>query len=202
MSIRKRISLLILLGAIAFAPPVHADVYATFQKTRYYSTNRRYFLELKENKQATLYRNGKRLQRVWSRKLEELPERLLVTNDGKRVVLVDRYYGNGGSPQTPVVTFLDENGNQITSHRLGDVANLERALLTISAAHWCGGARLSPDQQSVLIESYVLKIPWDECIKKVKPEDHGKCWEITPYQQLRFTVASGELIERIDLAAR
>jgi hypothetical protein len=116
-------------------------------------------------------------------------------------VIVDRYYGNGGTPQTPVVIFLDEKGKQITSHQLGDVANLQRVLQTISAAHWYTDAGLSPDEQSFVIQSQVLKIPWDEC-RKMPPENNSKCWETTPYQRLRFVLASGELIERLDLATR
>jgi hypothetical protein len=159
-------------------------------------------VEVTEQKRATLYRNGRKARRVWVRKLAELPGELLVTNDGKRTVIVDRYYGNGGSPATPVVIVMDEVGKQIASHRLGDVANIDRTLMTISAAHWYREATFSPGQQQLVIQSQILKIPWDECRVKIAPQDPGKCWEQVPYQQLRFALASGELIERVDLAAR
>ena len=202
MNIKTCIALLILLGAVVFVPSTSADTYATFQTTRYYSANRRYFEEVTEKKRATLYRNGRNARRVWSRMLPEFPGTLFVTNDGSRSVIVDRYYGNRGSPQTPVVILLDETGTQIASHRLGDVANLDRTLQTISAAHWCGETKLSPDEQSLLIESRVLRVSWDECRAKVAPHDSGKCWETIPYQHLKFALATGELIERLDLAVR
>jgi hypothetical protein len=30
----------------------------------------------------------------------------------------------------------------------------------------------------------------------------GKCWESIPYQQLRFALATGALVERVDLATK
>ncbi len=202
MKLKTSIPFLILLCLAAIAPNIWADSYAAFTKTRYYSADRSYFVQVTEDKRATLYRNGKNLRRVWSIKLEALPGNLLVTNDGKRIVLIDRYYGNAHSAETPVVVFLDENGKQITSHKLGDVADLKNVLTTISAAHWIKDFNLSKDQQSLVIESQVLMIPWPDCKDKVKPEDIGKCWESVPYQQLKFSLATGEIVERVDVAKR
>ena len=202
MKLKNSIPFLILLCLTAIAPSVCADTYATFVKTRYYSANRAYFVEVNEQKRATLYRNGRKLARVWVQKLEALPGMLLVTNDGKRTVIIDRYGGNESKPEMPVVMFLDENGKQIASHKLGDVADLKNVLTTISAAHWIKDYNLSTDQQSLVIESQVLSIPWPDCKDRVKPEDIGKCWESVPYQQLKFALATGELVERVDVAKR
>jgi len=202
MRVKKYIGLIVLLGSVAFASSVHADTYSTFQTTRYYSANRRYVVVVNDRKRATLYRNGRRLRRVWSRALPELPQELFVTNDGKRVAIVDRYYGNGRSPEARVVIILDENGDQIVSHRLGDVANLAKVLQTTSTAHWYGEAHLSPDGQILIIETQVMKRDWNECHGNTQPEEMERCWETVPYQQLRFALATGALIDRVNLASR
>ncbi|MBA4184372.1 MAG: hypothetical protein H0X49_10210, partial [Acidobacteria bacterium] len=105
-----------------FAFDVRADSYSTFQTTRFYSANRRFVVVVNENKRATLYRNGRKLHRVWRETLTDLPNQLFVADDGKRVAIVDRYYGNNGSSSLPVVIFLDENGKRFSTHLLGDLA--------------------------------------------------------------------------------
>jgi hypothetical protein len=203
MRVKKYIGLIVLLSSIALVPSISADTYSTFQTTRYYSANRRYLVIVTERKRASLYRNGRRLRRLWSRTLPELPGQLFVTNDGERVAIVDRYYGNGGSPEARVVIILDENGNQIASHRLGDVApNLERVIQTISAAHWYREARLSSDGQALVIQTQVRRRDWDKCHRNTRPEEMNRCLETVPYQQLRFALATGELTERVNLASR
>ena len=202
MKFKRFIPYLSLVCLIAIAPTIWADSYVAFTKRKYYSADRSYFVQVTEDKRATLYRNGKKLKRVWAVKLEALPGALFVTNDGKRTVIVDRYYGNGHVAETPVVIFLDEKGKQIASHKLGDVADLKRVPTTISASHWLKDASLSADQQSLVIRSQVLRMPWPECQKTVKPEEQGKCWESIPYQQLRFALATGEIVERVDVASK
>ncbi len=202
MRAKRCIALLVLLCSGVFVPSVCADTYSTFQTTRYYSTNRRYLVVVNEKKRATLYRNGRRLRRLWSRTLPELPNQLFVTGDGKRVAVVDRYYGNGGSPEARVVVILDEGGDQLASHRLGDVVELGRVLQTISDAHWYRAAHISPDGRTLVIDTQVLRLDPDECRRNVRPGEPDRCWEPVPFQQLRFALATGDLIERTDLASR
>jgi hypothetical protein len=202
MRVKRYGALIVLLCSVVFVPGVRADTYSTFQTTRYYSADRRYLVVVTEKKRATLYRNGRRLRRVWSRTLPELPQKLFVTNDGKRIAIVDRYYGNGRSPETPVVVILGERGDQIASHRLGDVVNLKRVVQTISAAHWYREARLAPSGETLIVETHITKRDWDECLRNMPPEDGEKCWETVPHQQLRFSLSSGELIERVSLASQ
>ena len=202
MRLKKYIGLIVLLGSVSLTPGVSADTYSTFQTTRYYSADRRYLVVVTEKKRATLYRNGRRLRRLWARVLQELPGQLFVTNDGKRVAIVDRYYGNGGSPETPVVVILGGDGGQIASHRLGDLADLKRVMQTISAAHWYREARLAPDGGTLIIETHATKREWDECLKTSPSAESEKCWETVPYQQLRFSLSSGALIERVSHASR
>ena len=54
MNIKTSIALMILVGAVAFVSSASADTYIAFQKTRYYSANRHYFVEVTEQKRATL----------------------------------------------------------------------------------------------------------------------------------------------------
>jgi len=200
--VKRYVALVVLLCLLALAPRVFADTYSTFQTTRYYSANRCYLVVVTQNKHAMLYRNGRGLRRVWSRTLLELPQELFVTNDGKRVAIVDRYYGNGGSPGTPVVIILGESGERISSHSLGEVANLKRVVQTISAAHWYSEAGLAPDEEVLMIETIATKRDWDECLRTLPPEEKQKCWETVPYQQLRFSLSSGELVERLSLVSK
>lgn len=202
MRAKKYISLIVLLSSVAFVPSISADTYSTFQITRYYSANRRHLAIVTEKRRATLYRNGRRLRPLWSRTLPELPNQLFVTDDGKRVAIVDRYYGNGRSPEARVVIILDEKGDQLASHRLGDVANLGRVIQTVSAAHWYKDARLSSDGQLLEIETQITKHDWGECHRSTRPEEVDRCWETVPYERLRFALATGELAERVNLASR
>lgn len=192
---------LVLICLVTFVTSARADTYAAFETTKYYSANRSYFVEVTEQRHATLYRNGPRLRRVWSTRLPYLPGKLFVTNDGKRVAIVDRYYGSGHAPETPVVIIMNQH-RQIATHRLGDLANLKRTLMTTSAAHWSGKTHLSADEQDLEIETTVTKRDWDECHRSTPPAEMDKCWETIPYERLRFSLSSGKLIEKVSISSR
>jgi tetratricopeptide (TPR) repeat protein len=187
------------LGAIA-----HADTYSTFQTTRYYSTNHQYFVEVTPNKRATLYLSGRRLQQVWSRVLPELPARLFIANDGKRVVMLDYYYGNGRSPSANVLLLFDETGSLIASHSLGEVANLSRVPQTTSSAHWYYGALFTPDQSILIVETIVRKCepPKWNVQSQEEREAYEECMKVQPYEELRFSMATGKLISRVDIQSK
>jgi hypothetical protein len=193
---------LILLGILVFAQNAYGDTFSTFQTTRYYSAKRHYFVEVTEKKRATLYRNERKATGIWSKSLDELPNKLFVTDDGSRVAIVDRYYGNGGSPSTSVVLIFDGNGKQIAAHSLGEVANLKRVPQTTSGAHWFDKVYLSDNQQSLLIETQTTKYDWDECLTNTPAEQLEKCFVTIPYQQLRFALVKGKLAERKDIALK
>jgi len=74
-----------------------------------------------------------------------LPDRLLVANDGRRVALIDRYYGNAKDPNMPAVIMFNETGTEIARYRFADVANLRRALTTTSSAHWYSTVAFTSD---------------------------------------------------------
>ena len=206
MRVRKYFAALVLFSLVTFAPIVRADLYSTFQTTRYYSSNRRYLVIVTEQKRAALYRNGRRVSRIWSQALSELPSRVFVTNDGKRVVMFERYYGNNNNPSMPVITIYNDRGVQIARNLLGEVANLERVMTTISSAHWYREIRLSPDERFLQIETEVARVEnWAECFMNTPVEEQierDRCLETIPYLQLRFALENGELVERISVASR
>ncbi len=129
---KVKICFALIVTSFMLAASVRADTYSTFQTKRFYSANRRYFVEVTEKKRATLYRNGRHFQRVWTHILLELPGELLVTNDGSRVAMVDFYYGNNHEPNAPVVIIFGDGGKEIARYLLKDVADLSRTTATTS----------------------------------------------------------------------
>jgi hypothetical protein len=200
MKLKSCVCLILLLVLTFLVSTARADTHSTFETTRYYSYNRKFFVEVTEKKRATLYRNGSWLRRIWRRTLPELPRHLMVSNDGKRAVIIDKYYGNGGQPSLKVITTLDERGGQLVSLELREVANLSRVLQTTSAAHWYGGAEFSPDGRFLIVKTVVAKRQCSEITKP--PEEPDECMQSVPYEQLRFDLASGKLIERASLASQ
>ena len=191
------IALLVFTSSAAITSP---DTYSTFQTTRYYSSNRHYFVVVTEKKTATLYQNGRRLRRVWRHTLPELPGTLMVANDGHRVIVIDRYYGNNHMPTLKAITTLDERGREIASYQLREIANLERVLNTISASHWYGDAEFSKDGSFLAVKTVVAK---RQCSQNVKSAaEANECMESVPYEQLRFELATGKLIERTSISLR
>ena len=193
------ITLILVLASIT-----RADTYSSFKTTRFYSANGRYFVEVTPNKHATLYANGRSLERRWSRALPELPARLFITNDGTRVVMVDYYYGNNGTASANVVIFFDEVGNQIAAHPLAAVANISRVFQTTSSAHWYYGALFTPDQATFILETIVRTCdPPNTTIQLQKDLDAlEKCMQAQPYEELRFSMSTGALISKLDIQTK
>lgn len=190
------IALLLLL----LIPEAKADVYNRFVTERYYSANRRYVIKVNASKEAALYRRGRHLRRIWKRKLPQLPGELLVSNDGKRIVIVDRAYGNYSDAATPVVIILDERGRQIESHSLGEVADLSRVQMTTSSAHWYDKARLTLDGKHLVIETQIAKVEREKCQYVASAEEADEYWKSIPHERLQFATATGQIVTRIKLA--
>lgn len=190
------------LALLAVVTSTRADTYSTFETTRYFSANGHYFVEVTPKQQATLYLYGsRRSRRQWSRVLPALPGRLLVSNDGKRVAIVDRYYGNGGDPDMPAVILLNETGSEIVRYRLAEVANLPKVMSTTSAAHWYSKVEFSPDESDLLIETMAGKRDPAACTRINSSEQADDCLRSAPYEQLRFRMSDGELISRTNIAS-
>lgn len=191
--------LLLVPGTIA-----RGDTYSTFQTTRFYSANDLYFVKVTPSKRATLYRKGRRLQRLWSRVLPELPARVFITNDGTRVVMIDYYYGNNGSASANVVLFFDEAGNQIAGHALGQIAHLSRVYQTTSSAHWYYGALFTPDQSTFTVETVVRKCDSPKTMVQTQEDiaAYDDCMKARPFEELRFSMATGSLTSRVDIQTK
>jgi hypothetical protein len=188
----------VVLGIVVFAATTYADTYNTFKTTWYYSANRQYVVEVTTKRRATLYHKNHRLQRVWTRTLRALPDRLLVANDGGRVAIVDRYYGNANNPNMPAVIFLDESGNEMVSYALKEVADLSRVIRTTSQAQWYRDVNFTPDENVLVIETVIAKREPSKCGVVESPEEAEECSKSVPFERLRFASASGKLISRTD----
>ena len=192
---------LLCLGLTSIA---RADSYIAFETKRFYSANAEYSVEVKPDKRATLYRMNPQPSQIWSRVLPVLPARLFVSNDGKRVVIIDHYYGNVGKASAKVVLFFDEAGKQIAGHELGKVAALSSVLRTISSAHWYYGTLFSPDEQTLIVETVKQKCQQMSYTTRT-PEDRAlveRCWRSDPHEELRFSMATGALISRADISGK
>jgi hypothetical protein len=126
---------------------------------------------------------------------------LLVANNGKRVAVIDRYYGNARDPNVPAVILLNETGNEIARYRLAEVAHLSRVITTTSSAHWYSMVAFSSDESHLIIDTIVAKRDRATCTRVNSPEEADDCSRSIPYEQLRFRIANGELISRTNIAA-
>lgn len=186
------------LALLLIVTSTRADTYNTFVRTEYYSANREYFVVVTEKQLATMYRVESRgPRRLWVHVLPQLPGELLVTNDGSRVALIDRYYGNGHNPNLPAVIWLNENGNEIARHRLADLADLSRVIMTISASHWYNEVAFTPDESALVIDTVVAKRDRATCAHVNSAADADECGRSIPHEQLRFETASGKLVSRV-----
>jgi hypothetical protein len=204
MNVRIYFALTII--SLILAVSARADTYSTFETKRFYSANRRYFVEVNEKKRATLYLNSRRVQRAWTRILPELPRELLVTNDGSRVAMVDFYYGNNHLPDAPVVMIFGEGGREIARYPLKEVANLSRTTATTSMSYWYHDVKLMQSERLLVIETIVAKHDRSKCGNVNSPEEVEKkseiCMATAPYEKLSFDMANGKLSSRVNIASR
>lgn len=192
-----RKTVIITLALLLIATSTRADTYSAFTRTEYYSANHKYFVVVTEKQLAMLYRvEARGPRRLWTHVLPQLPEHLLVTNDGRRVALIDRYYGNGGNPNMPAVVWFNEHGNEIARHRLADVAALSRVNETTSAAHWLSKVAFTPDESALLTDTIVAKRDPATCTNMNSAAEADDCGRSIPYEQLRFDAAGGKLVSR------
>ena len=195
MKMMSRAVLMAVLCLI-FSSLAHADTYMAFTTKRFYSANAEYFVEVRPDKRATLYRTERQPKQIWSRVLPVLPARLFVSKDGKRVVMIDHYGGNDGKASAKVVLFFNETGQQIAEHELGNVAALSHVLHTISHAHWYYGALFTPDQQTLIVETMKRRC------EPAEGYSVEKCWRSDPHEELQFSMATGALISRADISGK
>jgi hypothetical protein len=197
-----RQTIILALALLLVVTSTRADTYSTFVRTEYYSANREYFVVVTDRQLATMYRVESRgARRLWTHVLPQLPGHLLVTNDGSRVALIDRYYGNGHNPNTPAVIWFNQNGNEIARHTLADVADLSRVITTTSASHWYSNVAFTPDESALVIDTIVAKRDPATCTHVNSAEEANDCGRSIPHEQLRFETASGKLLSRTTITA-
>ncbi len=189
----------IFISAFLLGSSVKADTYNTFETSNYYSANRKVFVKVTPNKKAVLYKNGRK---VWAKVLPELPMNLLVKNDGKRVVMIENYYGNQNERKKEVVIFFDENGNRLSGFDLGSLADYQNVLHTISNADWLDKYEFNQEENQLIVDTVVLscplleKVPNDEDMKKV-----DECIKPKPKENITFSLIDGTLISRTEIEA-
>lgn len=195
-----RQTIILALTLLLIVTSTRADTYSTFVRTEYYSANREYFVVVTDRELATMYRVESRgPRRLWVHVLPQLPDHLLVTNDGSRVALIDRYYGNGGNPNLPAVVWFNEKGNEIARHRLADLADLSKVIETTSASHWYSKVAFTPDESALVIDTIVAKRHPATCMHVNSAAEADDCGRSIPHEQLRFETASGKLASRTPL---
>ena len=203
---KLKICFAITVLSFSLAPNVHADTYSTFQTKRFYSANRRYFVEVTGKERATLYHNGRNSRRVWTRTLPELPRELRVTDEGSRVAMIDFYYGNNHDPNAPVIVIFGGGGKEMARYLLKDVADLSRTTATTSMSYWYQDVKLMEGGRFLVIDTIVAKYERSKCGNIKSPDEAEKMWEIcmatAPYEKLRFDMATGKLSSRENIAAR
>src|ERR1700754_1326084 len=178
-----RQTIILALALLLIATSTRADTYSTFVRTEYYAANREYFVVVTDRQLATLYRVEPRgPQRLWIHVLPQLPGHLLVTNDGSRVALIDRYYGNGHNPNTPAVIWFNENGNEIARHLLADVADLSNVYMTTSASHWYSEVGFTSDESALVIDTIVAKRDPATCTHVNSAQEADDCGRSIPHE--------------------
>jgi len=191
---KKYLCLLITGVYLIFSSVIQADTYSKFVTTDYYSQNRKFFVQVTPDKKAILFKDGKR---IWTQPLPELPMKLLVTNDGKRVVMIENYYGNNRNPKKEVIIFFDENGIKLSSQTLESVADLKRVLHTISSSHWLKNYELNQIQNKIVVDTVILTCP---LIERVSNEEELKkvdeCMKEKPNEKIVFSLDDGKILSR------
>ena len=195
MKITNR-AVLVAVLCLGLSSLARADTYSAFETKRFYSANAEYYVEVRPDKRATLYRTERQPKQIWSRVLPVLPGRLFVSKNGKRVVIIDHYGGNEGKASAKVVLFFDETGQQIADYELGNVAALSLVLHTTSSAHWYYGALFTADEQTLIVETMKQRCE--------RPEGYSaeQCWRSDPHEELQFSMATGALISRVNISGK
>jgi len=177
-----------------FGLVIKADTYSTFVTTDYYSKNRAFFVKVTPNKRATLYKGTRK---IWTKLLPELPQDLLVTNNGKRVVMIENYYGNNNERKKEVIIFFNEKGNKISSQTLESLADFENVNHTVSNAHWLEKYELNQEKNEVVIATFILTCRLPERVSNEEDiKEYDECSQLKPKEKIGFSVIDGSLLYR------
>ena len=171
-----------------------ADSYAEYSTAKIYSKNKKYLVRVTEKKKATLFFIiDKKITKKWSIQLPFLPQSVIATNDGKRVIIIDHYYGNSSQSEATVVLILDEKGNSISSYKLKDFLVVSNLVQTTSTAHWRTATKLSNNEKELSISTAISKAEASQCVTVPFIKE---CMQQKPFEELIFDLTTGLIIER------
>ena len=191
---KKYLYLIIITISLLFVTVVKADTDSKFQTTKYFSKSRAFYVIVTPDKKATLYKDK---TKMWTILLPELPGKMLVSNDGNRVIMVENYYGNNNDRKKEVLIFFDENGNKISSYDLETLADFNNVLHTNSGSHWLKNYELDEEENQLIINTIVLSCPLvEKNDKKVDLKKVDKCKKPKPNEVITFSLSDGKLLSR------
>ena len=184
----------IIIIFLVLATVAQAERDDKFQTTKYFSKNRAFYVIVTPDKKATLYK-GK--TKIWTIVLPELPGKMLVSNDGNRVIMMENYYGNNNDRKKEVLIFFGETGNKILSYDLESLADFNNVLHTNAGSLWLENYELDEEKNNLIINTIVLSCPLIEnASKKVDLKRVNKCRKPKPNEKIIFSIVDGVLLSR------
>lgn len=191
---KKQSFLFIALMFLSLVYVAKAQTDDKFKTTNYFSKNKEYFVKVTPNKTAIFYRGRKK---VWTKKLPELPGNLLISNDGKRVIMIENFYGNNNDRKKDVLIFFNEKGDKIANYDLESLADFDNVLHTNSGSKWLEDVELNQSKNELVLNTIALSCPLVENgAKVVDLKKIDKCKKPKPKEKITFSIAEGKLLSR------
>ncbi len=190
--------LLVALFFLLLTTFVQAQNVNKFEVTKYFSKNREYFVKVTPDKKAVLYRGNKKVR---TQILPALPGSLLITNDGKRLIMIENYFGNNNDRKTEVLIFFDEKGDKISGFNLESLADFDNVLHTNTGSSWLDTFEINQSKNELILNTIVLTCPLVEnSPKAVDLKKVNECKKPKPKEKITFSTVDGKLISRTDVA--
>ncbi len=136
---------------------------------------------------------------LWSRSIKEFPREVFVQDDGERVILFERYYGNNHKGDVEALIFLNEKGEIIKSYRIDSLHDLKNVAATTSASYWYEEAYVSASGRYFVVQTVKLKYNQRKCLEETHQDQQGKCWQSVPFQQIHLDLKNGEIVSKYRL---
>lgn len=191
--------LFIALVFLSFVLVSKAQTDEKFKTTNYISKNREYFVRVTPNKIASLYKGRKK---IWTKSIPELPGNMLVTDDGKRVIMIENYYGNNNDRKREVVIIFGEKGDKIAGFELASLADFDNVLHTNSGSKWLDNVELNQSKNELVVNTIVLSCALVENgAKIVDLKMIDKCKKPQPKEKITFSIVDGKLLSRTQVGS-
>ncbi len=196
---KKYYYFLVITISLIFVSLVKADTVGKFETTKYFSKNREFFVTVTPDKKATLRKGRKK---IWTQLLPELPGKMLVSNDGKRVIMIENYYGDNNERKREILIFFGENGNKISSYNLESLADFDNVLHTNSGSHWLDSYEMNQEKNEFVVYTIVLSCPLIEKISSnIDLKKVDECSKPKPNEKILFSTIDGSLLSRTKIAS-